>query len=46
MGILLGGCLTVKNLWGLLTGGDEVGFSGFLKVVSDNFPVVVFLEEQ
>ena len=22
LGILLGGCLTVKNLWGLLTGDD------------------------
>ena len=27
MGILLGGCLTVKNQWGLLTGDDGVGFS-------------------
>jgi len=25
--ILLGGCLTVKNKWGLLTGDDGVGFS-------------------
>ena len=24
-GILLGGCLTVKNQWGLLTGDDGVG---------------------
>ena len=24
--ILLGGCLTVKNEWGLLTGDDVVGF--------------------
>ena len=28
MGILLGGCLTVKNLWGLLTGDDGVVFGG------------------
>ena len=26
--ILLGGCLTVKNWWGLLTGDDGVGFGG------------------
>jgi len=26
-GILLGGCLTVKNYWELLTGDDGVGFS-------------------
>ena len=25
VGILLGGCLTVKNLWWFLTGDDEVG---------------------
>jgi hypothetical protein len=25
VGILLGGCLTVKNLWGLLTGDDGMG---------------------
>ena len=25
-GILLGGCLTVKNQWELLTGDDGVGF--------------------
>ena len=25
-GILLGGCLTVKNWWELLTGDDGVGF--------------------
>jgi len=26
-GILLGGCLTVKNYWELFTGDDGVGFS-------------------
>ena len=36
----------MKNWWGSIMVEDEVGFSGFLKVVSDNFPVVVFLEEQ
>jgi len=25
LGIPLGGCLTVKNLWWFLTGDDEVG---------------------
>ena len=25
VGILLGGCLTEKNYWGLLTGDDGVG---------------------
>tara|TARA_B100000745_G_scaffold6052_1_gene5078 strand:- start:348 stop:449 length:102 start_codon:yes stop_codon:yes gene_type:complete len=24
-----GDCLTVKNKWGLLTGGGEVGFGGY-----------------
>ena len=24
--IVLGGCMTVKNYWGLLTGDDGVGF--------------------
>ena len=27
VGILLGGCLTVKNYWGLLTGDDRADFS-------------------
>ena len=27
LGILLGGCLTVKNYWELFTGDDGVGFS-------------------
>ena len=31
-GILLGGCLTVKNYWGLLTGDDGVGFVGYYSV--------------
>ena len=30
--ILLGGCLTVKNQLGLLTGDDGGGFSSFLYV--------------
>ena len=28
LGILLGGCLTVKNQWGLVT-GDDVGYSEY-----------------
>ena len=32
-GILLGGSLTEKNQWGLLTGDDGVGFSRLLTVV-------------
>ena len=28
VGILLGGCLTVKNWWELVTGDDGVGFRG------------------
>jgi hypothetical protein len=34
-GILLGGCLNVKNFWGVLTGVDGVGFEikNFLKVL-------------
>ena len=32
MGILLGGCLTVKNQWGLLTGDDGVGLGVFISL--------------
>ena len=29
-----GGCLTVKNLWGLLTGDDGVGFNYYINLLS------------
>ena len=33
VGILLGGCMNVKNYWELLTGDDGVGFMGFISVL-------------
>ena len=32
VGILLGGRLNVKNLWGLLTGDEGVGFGVFISL--------------
>ena len=43
VGILLGGCLTVKNYWELLTGDDLVGFRGlFIHIFSIHFNHVSF----
>ena len=38
LGILLGGCLTVKNYWELLTGDDGGCFSGVIVLSISHSP--------
>ena len=40
LGILLGGCLTVKNQWELLTEDAEVGFRGVFTEVSHSHTLI------
>ena len=33
-GILLGGCLTVKNWWVVIAGDDGIGFNDYINLLS------------